>query len=130
MEDPVIHFYQDFLQEYDAIRRKLRGVFYTPKPVVKFIVRSVHEILQKEFGLADGLADTTTWGEMKRRNPELQIPENVPPDAPFVQILDPATGTGTFLGYLQLRDFAASSSPQVVVSAKPSAKPNSFCKIS
>jgi predicted helicase len=96
-EDPVIHFYEHFLKEYDAKKRMQRGVFYTPKPVVEFIVRSVHEILQKEFGLADGLADTTTWGEMKRRNSELQIPENVSPDAPFVQILDPATGTGTFL---------------------------------
>ena len=74
-----------------------RGVFYTPRPVVSFIVRSVHEILQKEFGLKDGLADTTTWGEMKARNKDLEIPEGVSDNAPFVQILDPATGTGTFL---------------------------------
>lgn len=96
-EDPVIHFYELFLKEYDAKKRMQRGVFYTPKPVVSFIVRSVHEILQKEFGLADGLADTTTWGEMKARNKDLQIPEGVADNAPFVQILDPATGTGTFL---------------------------------
>lgn len=102
-EDPVIHFYELFLKEYDPEKRMKRGVFYTPKPVVSFIVRSVHEILQKEFGLADGLADTTTWQEFieqnKLRNPhsEIRIPEGVSPDAPFVQILDPATGTGTFL---------------------------------
>ena len=96
-EDPVIHFYELFLKEYDAKKRMQRGVFYTPKPVVSFIVRSVHEILQKEFGLADGLADTTTWGEMKARNKDLEIPAGVKETAPFVQILDPATGTGTFL---------------------------------
>ena len=59
--------------------------------------RSVHEILQKEFGLANGLADTTTWGEMKARSKDLEIPAGVKETAPFVQILDPATGTGTFL---------------------------------
>ena len=53
--------------------------------------------MQKEFGLQDGLADTTTWGEMKARNKDLEIPEGVKETAPFVQILDPATGTGTFL---------------------------------
>ncbi len=102
-EDPVIHFYELFLKEYDPVKRMKRGVFYTPRPVVSFIVRSVHEILRNEFGLADGLADTTTWAEFvklqKSHNPqsEIRIPEGVSPDSPFVQILDPATGTGTFL---------------------------------
>lgn len=96
-EDPVIHFYELFLKEYDPEKRMKRGVFYTPRPVVSFIVRSVDEILRNEFGLADGLADTTTWGEMKARNKDLVIPEGVKDTAPFVQILDPATGTGTFL---------------------------------
>ena len=102
-EDPVIHFYELFLKEYDPVKRMKRGVFYTPRPVVSFIVRSVHEILRKEFGLADGLADATTWGEFVKaqqlRHPqsEIRIPEGVSADAPFVQILDPATGTGTFL---------------------------------
>ncbi|MBA3712182.1 MAG: DNA methyltransferase [Pyrinomonadaceae bacterium] len=102
-EDPVIHFYELFLKEYNPVKRMKRGVFYTPRPVVSFIVRSVDEILRKEFGLADGLADTTTWGEFVKaqrlHNPqsEIRIPEGVKPDAPFVQILDPATGTGTFL---------------------------------
>jgi len=96
-EDPVIHFYEDFLKQYDAKKKVKRGVFYTPRPVVSFIVRSVHEILQKEFGLEDGLADTATWGEITRRNKDIQIPDGVSENEPFVQILDPAVGTGTFL---------------------------------
>ena len=63
-EDPVIHFYELFLKEYDAKKRMQRGVFYTPRPVVSYIVRSVDELLRTEFGLEDGLADTSTWGEM------------------------------------------------------------------
>ncbi len=96
-EDPVIHFYELFLKEYDARKRMQRGVFYTPRPVVSYIVRSVDELLRTEFGLADGLADTTTWGEMAKRHKDLTIPESVPASQAFVQILDPATGTGTFL---------------------------------
>ena len=96
-EDPVIHFYELFLKEYDAKKRMQRGVFYTPRPVVSYIVRSVHELLQTEFGLPDGLADTTTWAEMVKRHEDLKIPEGTSPDQDFVQILDPATGTGTFL---------------------------------
>ncbi len=96
-EDPVIHFYELFLKEYDAKKRMQRGVFYTPRPVVSYIVRSVDELLRSEFGLTDGLADITTWGEMARRHKDIKIPEGVSPDHAFVQILDPATGTGTFL---------------------------------
>jgi type I restriction-modification system DNA methylase subunit/SOS-response transcriptional repressor LexA len=96
-EDPVIHFYELFLKEYDAKKRMQRGVFYTPRPVVSFIVRSVHELLRTEFGLDDGLADTTTWGEMVLRLPDVKIPVGVSAEQDFVQILDPATGTGTFL---------------------------------
>ena len=104
-EDPVIHFYELFLKEYDAKKRMQRGVFYTPQPVVSYIVRSVHELLQTEFGLDDGLADTTTWGEMAEKHPGLKLPRSptsrakatISPDEPFVQILDPATGTATFL---------------------------------
>jgi predicted helicase len=102
-EDPVIRFYEDFLKQYDARKRMQRGVFFTPVPVVSFIVRSVHEILQKEFGLDDGLADTTTWGEFIQRekvhNPKstMRIPDGVSPDEPFVLILDIAAGTGTFM---------------------------------
>jgi predicted helicase len=95
-EDPVIHFYELFLKEYDAKKRMQRGVFYTPQPVVSYIVRSVHKLLQTEFGLEDGLASTVTWGEMTK-NAGLKIPEGVNPTEPFVRILDPATGTATFL---------------------------------
>jgi hypothetical protein len=79
--DPVIHFYEDFLREYDADLRKKLGAYYTPQPVVKFIVRSVDYLLSKEFGLINGLADTTKTESGIHK----------------VQILDPAVGTGTFL---------------------------------
>lgn len=57
----------------------------------------IHETLQKEFGLADGLADATIWGELTKRHKHPTTPAGVSPAEPFVQILDPATGTGTFL---------------------------------
>lgn len=72
-------------------------IFYTPRPVVSYIVRSVDELLRTEFGLEDGLADTATWGEIVGRCKDLPIPDGTSPDQAFVQILDPATGTGTFL---------------------------------
>ena len=96
-EDPVIHFYEHFLAGYNKKQKVSRGVFYTPRPVVSYIVRSVDELLRTEFGLADGLADTTTWGEMAKLHEDLKIPEGTSPTQAFVQILDPATGTGTFL---------------------------------
>ena len=96
-EDPVIHFYEHFLAAYDKQQKVSRGVFYTPRPVVSYIVRSVNELLRSEFGLTDGLADTTTWGDMAKRHKDLEVPDGTPPDQAFVQILDPATGTGTFL---------------------------------
>ncbi len=96
-EDPVIHFYENFLAEYDQEQKVKRGVFYTPRPVVLYIVESIDALLRDTFGLNDGLADTCTWGEMAQRNKEITIPEGVSPENHFVQILDPATGTGTFL---------------------------------
>lgn len=81
-EDPVVHFYETFLAAYDAALRKSRGVYYTPEPVVSFIVRSVDLILKNRFNLALGLADYSKDKITKQ---------------PKVQILDPATGTGTFL---------------------------------
>ena len=96
-EDPVIHFYEHFLAAYDKEQKVSRGVYYTPRPVVSCIVRSVDELLRTEFGLADGLADTTTWREMAENHNDLKIPDGSSPDQAFVQILDPATGTGTFL---------------------------------
>ncbi len=88
-EDPVVHFYEDFLAAYDPDLREVRGVYYTPEPVVSYIVRSVDRILRESFGLGDGLADTETIIE---RGPEEQ-----PKASPRVLILDPAAGTGTFL---------------------------------
>ncbi|MFO1262700.1 MAG: type ISP restriction/modification enzyme [Rhodoferax sp.] len=96
-DDPVIHFYEDFLKAYDKAMRAKRGVFYTPSPVVQFIVRSVDEILKAEFGIEDGLASTITWGEMMARKPELKLPKFCTAATPFVHVLDPATGTGTFI---------------------------------
>lgn len=96
-EDPVIHFYELFLKEYDAKKRMQRGVFYTPRPVVAFIVRSVDDCLRRDYGLEDGLAATTTWEELAERGDGFQVPEGVEAKSAFVQILDPATGTGTFL---------------------------------
>lgn len=107
-EDPVIHFYEGFLCEYDSLQRVEKGVYYTPDPIVSFIVRSVNEQLKSEFGLEMGLADTTTWAEMvasgraeypvdpKTGRTNKDWLDNIKKRA-FVQILDPATGTGTFL---------------------------------
>lgn len=96
-DDPVIHFYEGFLAAYDKAMKVQRGVFYTPKPVVSFIVRSVDEVLRTELGLPLGLADTTTWAQFIAAHPEATMPDGVKADDPFVKILDPATGTGTFL---------------------------------
>lgn len=96
-EDPVIHFYELFLGEYDSLVRKSRGVYYTPQPVVSFIVRSVHEALKREFGLELGIADTSNWAEVIKKNKSIKLPKGVKENDFFVQILDPATGTGTFL---------------------------------
>ena len=96
-EDPVIHFYEHFLAAYDKKQKLSRGVFYTPRPVVSYIVRSVDGLLRNEFGLTDGLADTSTWAEMAQRQRSLMIPDGIPSDKAFVQILDPAVGTGTFI---------------------------------
>ncbi len=72
-EDPVVHFYETFLAAYDPKLRKTRGVYYTPEPVVSYIVHSVDWLLKDKFGKKEGLAD------------------------PSVLVLDPACGTGTFL---------------------------------
>jgi len=71
-DDPILHFYETFLAEYDPETRERRGVYYTPQPVVRYIVHAVHDLLKTRFDLADGLAD------------------------PHVTLLDPAAGTLTF----------------------------------
>ena len=106
MEDPIIHFYETFLSEYDPKLRKARGVWYTPAPVVNFIVRAVDDILKTEFNLPQGLADTskTTFDqkapkldERSKSRSKIIGYETVKQETHRVQILDPATGTGTFL---------------------------------
>jgi len=91
-EDPIIHFYETFLSEYDPKLRKARGVWYTPHPVVNFIVRAVDDILKTEFDLLMGLADTS-----KIKIKVDQQGKKVEKEVHKVQILDPAAGTGTFL---------------------------------
>ncbi|MDD5754326.1 MAG: N-6 DNA methylase, partial [Methylococcales bacterium] len=81
-EDPVVHFYETFLKSYDPDLKILRGVYYTPEPVVSYIVRSVDLVLKNQFGLRDGLADSSKLDDSTIHK---------------VKILDPATGTGTFL---------------------------------
>ena len=99
--DPIIHFYETFLAEYDPKLRKSRGVWYTPEPVVKFIVRAVDDILKTEFGLPQGLADTTkTKIQLNSQTPDKRSKtgyKQIEKEVHKVQILDPATGTGTFL---------------------------------
>ncbi len=72
-KDPIVHFYETFLAEYDPETREARGVYYTPEPVVSYIVRSLHVVLKERFKKADGFADKN------------------------VTVLDPAAGTLTFL---------------------------------
>ena len=74
--DPVVHFYETFLAAYDPKLRESRGVYYTPEPVVSYIVRSIDHILKTRFDRSIGLADTNTL------------------------ILDPAVGTATFLYFV------------------------------
>ncbi|MDD9812029.1 MAG: N-6 DNA methylase [Gammaproteobacteria bacterium] len=86
--DPFIHFYETFLGQYDGKLRKSRGVYYTPAPAVNFIVRAVDEILKKEFKLSGGLGDTAKT---------MVTVDGAEKEVHKVQILDPGTGTGTFL---------------------------------
>ena len=100
MENPIIHFYETFLSEYDPKLRKARGVWYTPAPVVNFIVRAVDDVLKTEFGLSQGLADTSQTKitlDTQNFNAKKQKYDTVEKEVHKVQILDPATGTGTFL---------------------------------
>lgn len=87
-EDPVVHFYETFLSHYDPKMRELRGVYYTPEPVVSYIVRSVDWILKETFKLKDGLADNTKT-DIREGKQKIETHR--------VHVLDPATGTGTFL---------------------------------
>ena len=100
-QDPIIHFYETFLAEYNPKLRKQRGVWYTPEPVVQFIVRAVDDILKSEFGLDDGIADTSKVEiEKQTQTKDSRTKSGFKTASEMVhkvQILDPATGTGTFL---------------------------------
>lgn len=111
-EDPVIHFYEDFLNEYDKKQKVQRGVYYTPQPVVDFIIRAVDYIIKEDFGYEDGLASTETKKvealvekqNQHRGSGAIKL-ESVTYNAPAIQILDPATGTGTFIRQCILQIF-------------------------
>lgn len=79
--DPVMQFYETFLAAYDPALREKRGVYYTPEPVVSYMVRSVDHLLKTKLGVKKGLADNTKLKDGSHK----------------VQILDPSTGTGTYL---------------------------------
>lgn len=91
-QDPVLHFYETFLATYDPKLREARGVYYTPEPVVQYIVRSVDHLLKTRFGIPEGLADT---GRITYQHDTGKAKEKR--EAHRTLILDPATGTGTFL---------------------------------
>lgn len=104
MSDPFLHFYETFLESYDKVNKEKRGVYYTPQPVVRFIVSAVDKILKNEFKLSHGLADDTKIKHKRflyidTSNKRVKQPKEVwqEEDIYKVQILDPATGTGTFL---------------------------------
>lgn len=105
MSDPFLHFYETFLESYDKVNKEKRGVYYTPQPVVRFIVSAVDRILKNDFNLSHGLADDTTikhtrtlyYRSKKVRGKVVDVPVTTEEDIYKVQILDPATGTGTFL---------------------------------
>lgn len=102
-QDLTIHFYEDFLKEYDPIMRQKMGVYYTPVPVVRYIVRNVDRILRKEFGIKGGLSSGETidhWietGQDHRTDRRQKARTGYYKKLPRVQVLDPAVGTATFL---------------------------------
>ena len=97
-EDPFLHFYEDFLQAYNPEERKNSGVYYTPKPVVDFIIRGVDWVLKNKFDLPEGLANSEkTNVPWKTDMVEGEEYKDEWREVHKVQILDPATGTGTFL---------------------------------
>ena len=95
-QDPIMHFYETFLAAYDPQLRERRGVYYTPEPVISYIVRSVDHLLRERFGCPDGLADyqMAEYETLKDVGGE-QKP--VTKKSHRVLVLDPACGTGSFL---------------------------------
>lgn len=103
-KDPIIHFYEDFLANYDAELRKKMGAYYTPTPVVRYIVRMVDKVLKEDFGFVDGIASNDKVKYTHRVDPyqsgkttRSKVLTERTDIIPAVQILDPAVGTATFL---------------------------------
>lgn len=101
--DTIVHFYEDFLNAYDPALRRSLGVFYTPQPIVRYMVSMVDKFLYNEFGIQGGLSNNDTfeievpseeYASSKRKNAVIKDTKKV--TVPKVAILDPATGTGTF----------------------------------
>jgi predicted helicase len=95
--DPVIHFYEDFLREYNPAKKMEMGVFYTPLPVVRFIIRGIDELLKSEFGITKGLADNEKISVTKTIVDDRGKTIKDTREIHRVQLLDVAVGTGTFL---------------------------------
>ncbi len=95
-DDPVVFFYEEFLERYDPDQRKALGAYYTPVPIVRAMVAAVDELLKSEFDLPLGIADPMCWQEFADLH-EIAIPTGLGPSDRVVRMLDPATGTGTFL---------------------------------
>ncbi len=95
-QDPIMHFYETFLAAYDPALRERRGVYYTPEPVVSYIVRSVDRLLKDLFNCPEGLADYSraAYQTLARHDGEEKTVEK---ESHRVLVLDPACGTGSFL---------------------------------
>ena len=101
-EDPILHFYEDFLGVYQKGERKEKGVYYTPDSVVQFMVQSLDDQLREHFQLPLGLASTKTWNDVlsffnAQGESTIALPTHTKNSDFFIRILDPATGTGNFL---------------------------------
>ena len=104
-KDPMIHFYEDFLDYYDPALKRDMGVWYTWLPIVQFIIRAVDCLLVSDFGMPDGLADGGLVKSRRKvdrnidrgKSKKETVKKDVEVEVPRVQVLDPATGTGTFL---------------------------------
>lgn len=95
-EDPVVYFYAVFLERYSPQQRKDLGAYYTPVPLVRFMTRAIDEVLRDYCGLNSGIADPTTWEQHANRF-GYRLPAGIDPQQRVLRVVDPATGTGTFL---------------------------------
>ncbi|WP_314082308.1 type ISP restriction/modification enzyme [Capnocytophaga gingivalis] len=99
-KDPIVHFYEDFLEAFDPQVRKDLGVWYTPLPVVNFMVRTLDTLLKEQFQLPQGIADTSKIKVQTQQDNKIAGFDIEEKEYHRVQILDPATGTGTFLAQI------------------------------